>query len=329
MPHPKDVIALQARERRSEDKAKVRQRHADAVRDLPPVSRERWDEFVDKVIDTCPGISVDQVGQVAGILANLEKANTQYGLLSKLHDMDPGDLDALHNLLDDWTVKTAKIALDVIQTRLKLLQELDLKLHDKTADEVKELQPLIESALWIFGPEFESVEYTSNRGMTTVIREIFGNKTKTGSLNRPDFVIVPEGSVGFYSREAYGADHEVNGVASLVVAEIKRPGIPISGPHKEQAWKYVSELLSRGLIDRSTMVHCFVLGSEIDPAEADPITRGYDRVVISPIAYPTFIRRGERRMMDLKNKLSEAPPMVMRNIDRRHDTRDSRCWFCF
>ncbi|MGO4686094.1 hypothetical protein [Hyphomicrobium sp. 2TAF46] len=111
--------------------------------------------------------------------------------------MGPGDLDALHQLLSDWTVKTAKIALDVIQTRLKLLKELDIKLRNTSADEVKELQPLIESALWIFGPEFESVEYTSNRGMTTVVREIFGDKSKIGSLNRPDFVIVPQGSVGF------------------------------------------------------------------------------------------------------------------------------------
>src|SRR5690606_28567680 len=115
--------------------------------------------------------------------------------------------------------------------------------------------------------------------------------------------------------EAFGADHEVNGVASLVVAEIKRPGIPISGPHKEQAWKYVSELLSRGLIDRSTMVHCFVLGSELDPAEADPVTRGYDRVIICPIAYPTFIRRGERRMMNLRDKLQDAPFLRDKGID--------------
>jgi hypothetical protein len=128
-------------------------------------------------------------------------------------------------------------------------------------------------------------------------------------------VNVPEGSVGFYSREAYGADHEVNGVDSLVVAEIKRPGISISGPHKEQAWKYVSELLSRGLIGRTTMVHCFVLGSDIDPAEADPIKRGYDRVIISPIAYPTFIRRGERRMMNLRDKLKDAPFLQDKGLD--------------
>ena len=75
------------------------------------------------------------------------------------------------------------------------------------------------------------------------------------------------------------------------------------------------ELLVRGLIDRSTMVHCFVLGSEIDPAEADPITRGYDRVIISPMAYPTFIRRGVRRMMNLRVKLRDTPFLREQNFE--------------
>ena len=113
---------------------------------------------MDKVIETCPSMTVDQVGQVASILANLEKASSQYGLLAKLHDMGTGDLDAHHQLLSDWRVKTAKIALDIIQTRLRLLQELNIKLRDTAADEMKELEPLIESALWIFGPEFESFD---------------------------------------------------------------------------------------------------------------------------------------------------------------------------
>jgi hypothetical protein len=313
--HIKQQIAAQARERRVEDKAKVRERNADTVHDLPPISRELWDEFVDEVIDTCPTITVDQVVQVAGILASLEKASTQYGLLSKLHDMGPGDLDALHNLLDDWTVKTAKIALDIIQTRLKLIRELDTKLRDRNAEEVQDLQPLIESSLWIFGPEFESVEYTSNRGMTTVIRKLFG-KEKTASRNRPDFVIIPEeGSIGFYSRDSHGPDHEVNGVASLVVAEIKRPGIPISGPQKEQAWKYVKELLEHGLITRATSVHCFVLGEAIDPAETDAVERQERRVVITPISYDAFIRRAERRMMNLRNKLRDAPFLKEKGLD--------------
>ena len=67
-------------------------------------------------------------------------------------------------------------------------------------DEVGDLQPLFERSLWVFGPEFESLEFTSNRGMTEVIAKIFGGDEQ-GSRQRPDFVMLPDGSVGLYSRD--------------------------------------------------------------------------------------------------------------------------------
>src|SRR5262245_40114623 len=175
------------------------------------------------------------------------------------------DLDALHQILEDWTVRLAKDALDEIQSRLRLIEELDRKLRDNASDEVRDLQPLIEKSLWVFGPEFESLEFTSNKGMTTVIRELFGS-TEMGSLSRPDFVMLTHGAVGLYRRASYDERHEVNGVARLVIVEIKKPGVVIGGDQKDQAWKYVKELINRGYITKIANVNCFVLGSEIEAA---------------------------------------------------------------
>ena len=247
-----------------------------------------------------------EVEQVASILAKLELSTSRYGLINKLHEMPPGDLDQLYQVLSDWTVRTAKIALDEIQTRLRLIAELDLKLRDKTMDEVADLQPLFERSLWVFGPEFESIEFTSNKGMTEVIRKIFGSNV-VGSRNRPDFVIVPEGSVGFYSRDAYDDRHEVSGVARLVVAEIKKVGIPIGLDQKQQAWKYVSELIRRGHLNEASDVTCFVLGSKVELSESGISTHNNGRVTVLPMAYDVFIRRAERRMLGLRDKLRDAP----------------------
>ena len=52
----------------------------------------------------------------------------------------------------------AKIVLDEIQTRLKLISELKIKIEMKGIDEVQQLQPLFEKGLWMFGPQFESIE---------------------------------------------------------------------------------------------------------------------------------------------------------------------------
>jgi hypothetical protein len=45
-------------------------------------------------------------------------------------------------------------------------------------------------------------------------------KDEQGSRRRPDFVMLPDGSAGFYSRDSYDLGGDVHGVAKLVIAEI-------------------------------------------------------------------------------------------------------------
>ena len=204
---------------RETTKNAIRARYRETVESLPGQSRERWELFIEQVIQKCPSISANELEQLAGILANLERSESQYGLLSQLHVLPPGGLDELHDLLEAWTVKMAKLALDEIGSRLKLIRELHVKLRDEAADEVQELQPLFERGLWIFGPEFETIEFTSNRGMTEVIRKIFIGSVP-GSRQRPDFVVTTDSSVGLYSRPSYDDQHNPNGEYTLVIVEI-------------------------------------------------------------------------------------------------------------
>ncbi|MBU8873798.1 ATP-binding protein [Reyranella sp. MMS21-HV4-11] len=301
-------------DRRRETKEAVRETLAHTVAKLPPISRDRWNDFVDRVVDACPSMNEDTVEQVAGVLANLELATSKYELIAKLHEMKPGDLDELHALLVDWTVRTAKLALDEIAQRLKLIEELDQKLRDETMKEVSDLQPLFDRSLWVFGPEFESLEFTSNRGMTEVISKIFGSKER-GSKLRPDFVILPDGSVGFYSRDSHDLGHEVDGVSRLVIAEIKKPGVLIGAEEKQQPWQYVKELIARGLLTDAATTTCYVLGSKIDPEEAADETKLNGRVTIRAMTYSTFIKRAEKRMLGLRDKLRDAPFLRDRGID--------------
>ncbi|WP_445502781.1 ATP-binding protein [Microvirga sp. G4-2] len=310
--HIRDALQEFNATRRAEIKAAVRERLEPEVSRLPALSRERWNAFVDQVVDTCPNIRNQELEQLAGILANLEQARSRYGLIDQLHGLPPGSLDILHDILTAWSLNLAKEALDEIGTRLKLIHELQDKLRDKNTDEVQELQPLFERGLWIFGPEFETIEFTSNRGMTEVIRHIFRGKV-SGSLNRPDFVVVPDGSVGLYSRPAYDDEHNPNGVSSLVIVELKRPGIPIGHEQKQQAWKYVKELRDKGQIKAHTKVNCFVMGSEIDPLEADSTITGV--VTITPLLYETFILRAEKRMLNLYRLLKDAPFLRANGVD--------------
>ncbi len=302
------------KEKRDETTANVRRFHAPQVRQMSLIRREKWNLFVEKVAEECPRLTESELRTVAGVLANMEVANSQYGLLHKLHDLSPDQIDDLHQILEDWTVGMAKIVLDEIQGRLLLVEQLRVKTTKDDTLEVQELQPLFKQGLWIFGPEFETIHYTSNQGMTSVIQELFGRYDLKGSRNRPDFAILPHGSAGFYSYPEYDDDGGEVGPSRLVIVELKAPRIPITEDEKAQCYKYVRELAQNGLLTDRTQVRGFVVGRTIDQVDRGEKSEMDGRVLIKPLDFDTVLQRAESRLFKLREKVESAPFLKGTNI---------------
>lgn len=273
---------------------------------LSPVSKDRVESFVNEVVDTCPNFGENEIVQLSSILAKLEQSKSRYGLLDLLHKCEPNDYDTLHDILKEWTIGMAKLVLDEIQNRLKLIGELRTKLKQVGVDEVHELQPLFERGLWMFGAQFESIEFTSNKGMTNVIKTIFKDEGGKGTRNRPDFVALPDSSVGFYARASYDENHDEDGVEHLVIIDLKTTGLALGSKEKNQVWKYVKELREKGYLKKYTRVDGFVLGDKIEYGENEPTTHG-EEVRISPLLYDTILIRAEKRLLSLHSKVKDAP----------------------
>ena len=288
--------------------ARARERNRGTLETLGPLEREKWELFVRSAQESCPSIRENDIMKLSEVVANLELAHSGYALIHKLGEYGPDRLDELYRLLEDWTLDMAKAVLDEIGKRLKLVAELELRVRSSKANEVQDLQPLFEAGLWIFGPEFETIEYTSNQGMTRVVQELFGRKDLTGSRNRPDFVVLPDGSVGLYSYPTYDEGNGEVGVASLVVVELKSPGVAIGEVQKNQCWKYLKELYTKGLLqDRLTRVRCFVVGSKLDPLERSPREEMDGTVEIVPMLFDTVLKRAESRLLNLQKRVKDAP----------------------
>jgi hypothetical protein len=276
---------------------------------LSPVSKDRVHSFVNEVVDTCPNFGENEIVQLSSILAKLEQSKSRYGLLDLLHRCDPTDYDALHDILNEWTIGMAKLVLDEIQNRLKLIGELRMKLKEVGIDEVHELQPLFERGLWMFGAQFESIEFTSNKGMTNVIKTIFKDEGGKGTRNRPDFVALPDSSVGFYARASYDENHDEDGVEHLVIIDLKTTGLALGSKEKDQVWKYVKELRAKGYLKKYTRIDGFVLGDKIEPGENEATKHG-EEVKISPLLYDTILIRAEKRLLSLHSKVKDAPFLI-------------------
>lgn len=276
---------------------------------LPSISREHIGKFADEVQLACPTISAKDLENAIGTLAKLEKARTGYLLLEKLASLDIGDLDDLYSILDEWTVDDAKKVLQEIEWRTKLIIQMENLVRIESVDELHQLQPLFDRGLWILGYEYDSLDFSSNRELSTVLRRLFNEKDVRRIRNRPDFVAIPsESSLSIYSRDDIGSpgDNQVVGYQSVVILELKRPGIPISHRETDQARYYAREI--KKSVPSKTNISCYVLGSEVDEnMERDNIREG--NIHIYPTEYSIVLAQAKRRLFKLRDRISSFDSM--------------------
>lgn len=302
----KKHILGRTRQKRNKVLNNVKSIHKNKIDKLTPLRQERWEEFIVKIQEECTSLSEKDLVKLAGVLVKMEESDSKYDLINKLHDLNSGQIDNLDTILSEWSVDLAKEVLDELQVRLKLLDELKERVFDKSTREVQDLQPLFHQGLWIFGPEFETIEFTSNEGMTKVLQNLY-KSNQIGSRNRPDFAILKDSTVGTYSYPTYDDEGGEIGVDRLVIVELKKPGIPISEEEKGQCWKYVKELIQKGMIDRNSKVTCFVLGSEVDPVERSARKENDNKCIIQPMDYQVVINRAKSRLLRLYDRVKGAP----------------------
>ena len=274
-------------------------------KDLGLLSKSKLISFVDQSVKLCPSLNEITLHNLANILINLEKSSNKYNLIQKLSSISSEQLDKLDSILEDWGVDMAKVILDEIGGRIKTIAEFKLKMDVPKIDEVHELQVLFEKSLWMFGPQFESIEFTSNKGMTYALQNLFKKQQIKGSRLRPDFLILPDTSVGFYTIPNYDNDYQPKGVSHLVILDLKTTRLRLGSTETDQVWTYVKELRSHGVIDQTTRVDAFVLGDSIQEGDNEQIQRG-NNVKITPILYMDIVMRAEKRMMNLFNHVKES-----------------------
>lgn len=302
----KDYILDLYKENRGESFREIEQLAKPILKNIGLVSREKWEISIKTIQEECPSISQNDLEKVGKLLANLEQTDSKYNLIGILASSTSEELENLNNVLKKWNINLAKLVLDEVEYRMRLVEKLQSRVINNLTDEVHELQPLFHRGLWIFGPEYETIEYTSNTGMTRVIQELFG-KDINGSRIRPDFAILNDGSVGLYSFPLYDDQGGEVGIDRMTIVELKKPGVPLGNEEVNQSWKYVKELLDKGLLLKKSKVTCFVLGSELVPFEAEKTTKMDGQVVIQPLSYDTVMKRAKSRLLNLFDKVKNAP----------------------
>ena len=104
--------------------------------------------------------------------------------------------------MQKWTASNAELVLNELGQRLRLIERLQHLGDSVKADELHDLQPLFERGLWMFGPEYDAVDFYSNQYLATIVRRSLGGEEHQVLNRRPDFVAFPDRSIGVYSAGA-------------------------------------------------------------------------------------------------------------------------------
>lgn len=294
-------------ETRRDRKKEVLYSNRQTLNGLSDISKHEVSHFIDELQLKCPTFGMSELETTVEVLAKFEKARSGYALLEKLARFNPNDIDSLNMLLDEWSIEDAKKVLNELRFRLDLIKRLDELVDQHTTDELHDLQPLFERGLWIFGPEFESISYISNRSLSTIVKKFLKDKGKPvieNPLKRPDFVMLPDTSIGIYASDRYDDRHQVDGFSQIVIVELKKGGFEISLDEKSQALNYARELRKSGKVDQSTKIICYVLGSSITSEDNGKMTDGETEII--PRRYNSILRQANARTFNLLQRLENS-----------------------
>jgi hypothetical protein len=308
----KTLYGLLADDRKRRKRSAISQ-HKSLIRELPESSKRILGQFIDEVQEKCPNLTERDLLRTVEIFGKLEEARSRYQLLKQLASCSPEDLDTWNRLMQRWTATSAEIVLGELQHRLALVVKLQKLVRQSGSDELHDLQPLFERGLWIFGPEYEAVDFRSNRGMTEIVRNFFSRPEEKASSRRPDFITLPDRSLGFYGADSYEEGGEVRGFRKVLIVELKRTGFEVTLSELDQARNYATELRKRGCAQPDTKIVAYVLGTSIEQG-LEHVTIG-DHTKIQPATYDTVLNRAQARTFQLQRKLESLGQPVERDPD--------------
>jgi hypothetical protein len=302
----RELDTFLAKTRKDKKKAALAEART-GLRALPRFSRRVVGHFVDEVQQNCPNLSEGDLIRTVKIFTKLEEARSGYELLERLAKCSADDLDTWNSLMQEWSASSAEIVLGELNKRLTLIKQLKELVNTEKTDELHDLQPLFARGLWIFGPEYEAVEFTSNRSMATAIQELLGGAKDRACELRADFVALPDRSIGVYSADSFSPEGEVDGVREVLIVELKKGGATIGVADVHQGEGYARKLRAKKHVSESTKIKVYVLGARL--TDREDLSRG-ENTKIMPRMYDTILKRAESRTFHLLRRIEESRPTI-------------------
>ncbi len=290
-------------------KAVIRE-HREEIEKLKPLARIEISEFLDNIVSEVPTFQPDVLSTAVRAAIHLEQSRSGEALLEKLSSLSDEDIEGLNQLLSEWTVRDAMAVLDIIDRRIAVIEAIAKLSGDEKVDELHTLHPLVTQARWLFGPEFDSPEYTSNISLVNTVKQIFhienSEKAFINPKKRPDLVILKDSSLSAVSIEHIDDNSGLSVIQNILIIELKKGNSTVGRKEMHQVTDYVTDFLNSGLLDGDPLIRAFLVGYKIGERIEPVSTIGSpERGKIQAMTYGQLVRTAEKRLFNLRNRLSD------------------------
>ena len=307
-----EVFGILAKENIEETKDQIRTELGKDYRNLSALGRYEVNEAIENITLNSPIAKPEAVSLAVQAIINLEKTRTGKELLFKLSTLSEEDTVGLHSLLDKWSIKDALCVLDEIDSRISAIEAIRKLSKDKEIDELHILHPLVTSARWLFGPEFDSPEFVTNRQLHNAVEKIFNKRIQKSVFKnhrkRPDIIVLNNSTISITGIESLDNDSGLFSVNKVLLIELKKGGVKLTRDERNQAQGYVEDLMDCGSLIGAPYIDAFVLGEEfaekVQPittvSNANKVEQGKVRIC----TYSQIVDTAEKRLFGLRQKLS-------------------------
>lgn len=294
-------------------KQQIKHDFGSQLTDLTPLGKYEVLEAIETITDSHPTARPESITIAVEAIINLEKTRTGKDLLAKLAKLSEEDIRGLDELLGKWSVKDALSVLDEIDNRISVIEAIRKLSSDKGVDELQILHPLVTGARWLFGPEFESAEYASNKQLQTAVESVFKKRvSKDVFLNhkkRPDIVLLQDSTASITGTEMFDIDSNLSTVNRILIIELKRGGFKVGRDERNQAHGYVEDFMNCGSLIGAPFIDAFVVGESFSE-KVQPIStvKNEHNVEMGRIRVTTFgqlVDTAEKRLFGLRSTLSD------------------------
>lgn len=297
-----------AKEHIDETKVTIRDEYKEQYANLSPLGKYEVDEVIEHVVDAHPTTQPETLSIAVEAVINLQKTRSGKELLRKLTQFSDDDMAGLNRMLEQWTIKDALSVLDEIDRRISVIEAIDKLSRDSKVDELKVLHPLVTDARWLFGPEYDSAEYTSNRQLRTIVKKIFKASNEQDIFHndrkRPDLFLLTESTAAVTGAEQFNADTNLVEMRRILIIELKRGGSSLTRENRDQAVHYVEDFLGCKELTGNPQIMAFVVGESVSEKLASKQQVG-DSGHVCVTTFGQLVDTARRRLFSLREKLSD------------------------